>query len=103
MGRLAPSLILGLIGIILNAWLTFGSLVATDTTFGITAIVAWFLSGFLGVSCLGLYFSENNKRRASGFYSHVDWKKGIFYATVAALVIAVLWSAVDIALWAGKL
>lgn len=101
--RLIPSLALGVIGILLNLWLTLGSPVATDTTFGVIALIAWVLSGVVGVSCLSLYFAENNRRRATGFYSRVDWKKGIFYATVAALLIAVVWSALDVALWAGKL
>lgn len=102
-GRLIPSLVLGLIGVSLNAWLSFSSAVATDTSFGITAVIAWLLSGVLGIVCLGLYFTANDKQKATGFYSRIGWKKALLYFTAVVLLIAVVWSAIDIALWVGKL
>ncbi|MGP6174663.1 hypothetical protein [Corynebacterium sp. A21] len=102
-GHLIPSLVLGLIGVMLNAWLSFSSTVATDTSFGIIAGVAWILSGLFGIICLGRYFTANAQRKATGFYSHIGWKKTLLYFTALVLLIAVVWSAIDIALWVGKL
>lgn len=101
--HLAPSLLLGVVGIVLNAVITFGDHVATDTTYGVLALIAWFLAGVLGISLLGWYFLEVNKRRGAGFYIKVGWKKAAAWVTFAVLSIAVLWSAIDIALWVGKL
>lgn len=101
--RLLPSLILGLVGIGLNAMLTFGDFVATDSAWALWSFVAWFLSGVLGISLLGWYFLEVNRRRGAGFFIRVGWKKVVAGLTFAVLAIAVLWSAIDIAQWAGKL
>lgn len=100
---LVPSLVLGLVGVVLNAVLTFGSSVATDTNFFVMAGLGWLLAGIAGVTLLGWYFTTDNKRRAAGFYTEIGWKKAVYYATMVVLVIAVVWSAVDIALWVGKL
>lgn len=100
---LIPSLVLGLIGVVLNAVITFGSATATDSIFAILAGLGWALAGIAGVTLLAWYFNTDNKRRGSGFYTEIGWKKAVYYATMAVLVIAVVWSAVDIALWVGKL
>ena len=97
-----PGLVLGLISLGINAWITFGVPVATDNLFGIVAGIAWVLAGILGVPSIGKYMSAVNDRKSTGFYSEVPWKKVLFTATVVLLVAAVLWSALDIALWAGK-
>lgn len=101
--RLLPSFILGIIGVVLNAVITFGSHVATDTSYAVLAVLAWFLAGVLGISLLGWYFTENSRRKSAGSYFTVGWKKTLYWSTVALLLIAVVWSAVDIAQWAGKL
>lgn len=100
---LIPSLVLGLIGLVLNAVITFGPATATDSTFATFALLGWALAGLAGVTLLAWYFNADNDRRASGFYTEIGWKKAVYYATMVVLVIAVVWSAVDIALWAGKL
>lgn len=100
---LVPSLVLGLLGVVLNAVITFGGSTATDTNFIIFAGLGWALAGIAGVTLLAWYFSTDNKRRAAGFYTEIGWKKAMYYATMVVLVIAVVWSAVDIALWVGKL
>lgn len=97
-----PGLGLGLVSLGLNAWLTFGSLVATDRVFAIVAAVAWFLAGICGVLSIGKYMAEVNERKSSGFYTEIPWKRALFIITAVILLIAVVWSAVDIAQWAGK-
>lgn len=101
--RLIPSLVLGLVGIGLNAMLTFGGFVATDSAWALWSFIAWILSGVLGITLLGWYFGEVNKRKGAGFFTRVGWKKGVANLTFVVLGIAVLWSAIDIAQWAGKL
>lgn len=97
-----PGLVLGLISLGLNAWITFGAPVATDNLFLIVAGIAWGLAGILSVLSIGKYMSAVNERKSTGFYTEVPWKKALFIATVILLVVAVVWSALDIALWAGK-
>lgn len=99
----AAGLALGLLGIGLNAWLTFGSLVATDGLFLVIAGIAWGLAGVLGALLIGQHMTEVNKRKASGLYMEDTGKKVLFNITAVLLVIAVIWSAWDIALWVGKL
>lgn len=86
----------------LNSWITFGPLVATDATFAIVAMVAWALAGVCGVLLIGKHMAEVNERKSSGFYTEIPWKRALFYLTAVILLIAVVWSAVDIAQWAGK-
>lgn len=100
---LLPSLLCGLIGLILNFVLLFGSAEATDTSFAVTAAISWALAVLLGIPLLALYFTEDNKRRGAGFYIEVDWKKVLYWSTIIALVAAVIFSAVHFALWVGKL
>ncbi|ANR63593.1 hypothetical protein C627_13380 [Corynebacterium glutamicum ZL-6] len=97
-----PGLVLGLISLGLNAWITFGAPVATDNLFLIVAGIAWVLAGILSVLSIGKYMSAVNERKSTGFYTEVPWKKALFTATVVLLVFAVVWSALDIALWVGK-
>ncbi|ANE04900.1 hypothetical protein [Corynebacterium crudilactis] len=97
-----PGLVLGLISIGLNAWITFGSPVATDTSFFAVAVIAWILAGILGVLSVGKYMATVNERKSTGFYTEDPVKKLLFVSAAVLLLIAVLWSAGDIALWAGK-
>lgn len=99
---LLPSLILALISLIIDAVVGFGSLRSIDTQWGVLTGVAWALSGIVGVSALGLYFTKNTEARANGLYEIVSWKQALFYATIAALVIAVVISSVMFALWFGR-
>lgn len=100
---LLPSLILAAVSLILCAVVGFGPLRSIDTGWGVFSGIAWALSGIVGVSALGLYFTKNTEARAAGMYEYVGWKQGLFYATVAALVIAVVVSSIMFALWFGKL
>ncbi|MEH0147063.1 hypothetical protein V6D40_05210, partial [Corynebacterium sp. Q4381] len=99
---LLPSLILALIALILDAVVGFGPLRSIDTQWGVLTGIAWALSGIVGVSALGLYFTKNTEARANGLYEIVGWKQTLFYATVAALVVAVVVSSVMFALWFGR-
>ncbi len=93
---------LGIISLGLNAWITFGSLVATDSAFAAIAGIAWVLAGILGVLSIGKYLAEVNERKSSGFYTEVPWKRVLFIIAGVLLFLAIVWSAVDIAQWAGK-
>ncbi|BAU97081.1 hypothetical protein N24_2819 [Corynebacterium suranareeae] len=97
-----PGLVLGLISLGLNAWITFGAPVATDNLFFIVAVTAWVLAGILSVLSIGKYISTVNERKSTGFYTEVPWKKTLFTVTAILLIAAVVWSALDIALWVGK-
>lgn len=99
---LLPSLILALVSLILDAIVGFGPLRSIDTQWGVLTGVAWALSGIVGVSALGLYFTKNTEARANGLYEIVGWKQTLFYATIAALAIAVVISSVMFALWFGR-
>lgn len=100
---LIPSLVLAVVAVIINAWLTFGPATATEGLFAALAAVAWGLAGVLGVTALSWYFITDNKRRGAGFYTEIGWKKLLFAITAAGLIIGVVWSAIDFALWVGKL
>lgn len=100
--HLLPSLVAGVIGLGLNAFLVLGRPVATDDAWGYVASVAWFIAGILGVTALGWYFQEENKRKGAGFFSTVGWKKAVAWLTYAVLIGAIIWSAVNIAQWVGK-
>lgn len=99
---LLPSLILALIALIIDAVVGFGPLRSIDTQWGVLTGIAWALSGIVGVSALGLYFTKNTEARANGLYEIVGWKQTLFYATVAVLVIAVVMSSIMFALWFGR-
>lgn len=99
---LVPSLVLALISLVMLAIAGFGPLRSIDAQWGVLSGVAWALSGIVGVSALGLYFSKNTQARAEGLYEIVGWKQALFYVTVAALVIAVVLSSIMFALWFGR-
>lgn len=99
---LVPSLALAVISLVMLAIAGFGPLRSIDAQWGVLSGVAWALSGIVGVSALGLYFSKNTQARAEGLYQIVGWKQALFYVTVAALVIAVVLSSIMFALWFGR-
>ncbi|WP_311356526.1 hypothetical protein [Corynebacterium riegelii] len=99
---LVPSLALAVISLVMLAIAGFGPLRSIDAQWGVLSGVAWALSGIVGVSALGLYFSKNTQARAEGLYEIVGWKQALFYVTVAALVIAVVLSSIMFALWFGR-
>ena len=101
--KLIPSLVLASIGIVLNVWLLISDQVATDTSFLIFALVAWVLSGIIGISALSWYFKSLNEKKANGIFSDEPGRKAFFYLTAVALLIAVVWSAFNIAQFFGKL
>ncbi len=100
---LLPSLLCGIIGLILNFVLLLGSAETTDTSFAVTAVIGWALAVFVGIPLLGLYFREDNRRRGAGLYIEMDWKRALYWFTIVALIAAVIFSAVHFALWVGKL
>ncbi|WP_084563050.1 hypothetical protein [Corynebacterium aquilae] len=100
---LLPSLILGIAAIVTCAYLDFGPHTATDQAYKTFSTIAWFVSGIIGVSLVGVYFIADNRRRAESFYSYIGWKTALYWLTCAALTGGVLWSAIDIAQWVGKL
>ena len=87
----------------LSGYTYFSSLREIDTTWGVLSGIAWLLAGVLGVSALGLYFTKNTQVKAEGPYQEIGWKQGLFYATLAVLIIAGVLSAILFALWVGRL
>ena len=99
---LVPSLVLAVISLVMLTITGFGPLRSIDAQWGVLSGIAWALSGIVGVSALGLYFSKNTQARAEGLYEIVGWKQALFYVTVAALVVAVVLSSIMFALWFGR-
>lgn len=101
--RLAPSLVMGALSILLSLYLFLSSAAATETRYLIIASIAWVLAGVLGIGTLGWYFTGDATARAEGNYLSVDWKNLLYWATLVVLAVSVVLSAVHIALWFGKL
>lgn len=100
---LVPSLVLAVISLVLSSVITFSSMGPTDSSYRVMSLVAWAAAGVIGITAMSLYFIADTKRRALGFYQIVSWKQAVYFATVALLFVAVVWSAVEIGLWVGKL
>lgn len=100
---LVPGLALGVIALVMTAILLLGDISPISGTYAGMAFGAWALAGLVGVSSLAFYFSEDTRRRANGMYSIVGWKQGLYWATLAVLLIAIILSSLCIALWVGRL
>lgn len=100
---LVPGLALGIIALVMAAILLLGDISPISGTYAGMAFGAWALAGLVGVSSLAFYFSEDTRRRANGMYSIVGWKQGLYWATLAVLLIAIILSSLCIALWVGRL
>lgn len=101
--NLVPSLVLAIVSVLLSGFLTFSSITPTDGLYRILSLTAWGAAGLIGITAMSLFFLADTKRRAQGFYQVVSWKQMMYYATTALLFIAVVWSAIEIGLWVGKL
>lgn len=101
--NLVPSLILAVVSVLLSGFLTLGAITPTDGLYRVLSSVAWAAAGLLGITSMSFFFIADTKRRAQGLYLVISWKQLMYYATVALLLIAVVWSAVEIGLWVGKL
>ncbi|MBV7292616.1 hypothetical protein [Corynebacterium sp. TAE3-ERU16] len=100
---LVPSLVLAVVSLILSGVITFSSMGPTDSSYRAMSLIAWAAAGVVGITAMSLYFIADTKRRALGFYQIVSWKQAVYFATVVLLFVAVVWSAVEIGLWVGKL
>ncbi|PRQ10577.1 hypothetical protein C1Y63_10715 [Corynebacterium sp. 13CS0277] len=100
---LLPSLVLGVAAMAVCAYLDFGSHTATDQAYKTFSVIAWFMAGILGVGLVGVYFIADTRRRAESFYSFIGWKTALYWVTCAVITGGVIWSAIDIAHWVGKL
>lgn len=100
---LVPGLVLGVAALVMTLILLLGNISPVSGTYAGMAFGAWALAGLLGVSSLAFYFSEDTRRRANGMYSIVGWKQGLYFATLAVLLIAIILSSLCIALWVGRL
>ncbi|MBI9001747.1 hypothetical protein M0E87_00810 [Corynebacterium sp. CCM 9185] len=101
--NLVPSLILAVASLGLSGVITFSSIAPTDFSYRTMSLVAWAAAGIVGVTAMSFYFIADTKRRALGFYQIVGWKQAMYFVTMALLFVAVVWSAVEIGLWVGKL
>lgn len=75
---------------------------ATDDGFRIMAIIGWFLAGIAGFILLGLHIGADNRRKAAGLYIENPTQTLLVRATLALGSIAVIITAVEIALWLSK-
>ncbi len=75
---------------------------ATDDAFRIMAIIGWFLAGIAGFILLGLHIGADNRRKAAGLYIENPTQTLLVRATLALGSIAVVITAVEIALWLSK-
>ena len=100
---LLPSLVLGIAAMSICAYLDFGPHTATDQAYKTFSVIAWFIAGIIGVGLVGVYFIADTHRRAESFYSFIGWKTALYWCTCAVITGGVIWSAIDIAHWVGKL
>ncbi|MBF4552846.1 hypothetical protein [Corynebacterium suicordis] len=100
--RIIPSLICGVLAVLLCAYLQFSGASSTDSQYPIVAAVAWLLAGIFGIVLLGQYFSQDNRQRTTGVYQIISWKQTLYWVTIIALFVGIIWSAIHIGIWAGK-
>lgn len=100
---LIPSMVMALVSLVLSATITFGDFTPTEFFFRVFSVTAWAAAGVFGVTMLGLFFNADNRKRAEGFYSVLGWKSAVYWATVGGLLLGIVWSAIEIGQWVGKL
>ena len=100
--RLVPSLVMGVISVVLSVFLFLSSTTATDSSYLPLTLVAWVLAGVLGIGALGVYFKGDADARASGMFVSVGWKEALYWATIVVLGLGVLLSAIHAGLYVGK-
>lgn len=99
---LLPSLVLGVISLGISAFLFFSSVSPTSSTYLWLSLAAWALAGVIGISLLALFRKADTRERARGVYVEEGWRVALYWGTMALLVIGVVWSAIELALWFGK-
>ncbi|WP_426705923.1 hypothetical protein [Corynebacterium auriscanis] len=99
---LLPSLVSSVISITLSLILFLGGLTVSNGMYFPLAFGAWALAGIIGVVGLGPYFSADNARRTAGIYQIVGWKQGLYWATIFAVLVGVVLSAIHLGIWVGK-
>lgn len=100
--RLVPSLVMGVISVVISLVLFFSSTTATDSSYLPLTMAAWVLAGVLGIGALGVYFKGDADARASGMFVSVGWKEALYWATIVVLGLGVLLSAIHAGLYVGK-
>lgn len=100
--RLVPSLVMGVISVVLSVFLFLSSTTATDSSYLPLTLVAWVLAGVLGIGALGMYFKGDADARASGMFVSIGWKEALYWATIVVLGLGVLLSAIHAGLYVGK-
>lgn len=67
------------------------------------AIAAWVLTGPVALGVLAGYMLADTNRRAQPLYSYLPWTVWAYRGALALAVFGVLYSAVRIAEWVGRL
>lgn len=79
---------------------------ALAAIFGSDAAVAgvcWLLGGPVAIALLAIFTYQDTARQADVFYSRVTWIPVAYGATIVLIFMAISASALQLALWAGRL
>ena len=99
---LLPSLISGIIAVVLSLVLFTDAFTVSNSKYLPIAAGAWAFAGIVGIGCFGPYFRADNAQRTSGIYQVIGWKQGLYWATVIAVLLGIVLSAIHLGLWVGK-
>lgn len=75
---------------------------ATDDLFHYLAIAGWVLAGIVTFILLGLHTGKDTKRQAESFYIGTPAQKTLYRVSAGLACVAVIITAVEIALWISK-
>ncbi len=67
------------------------------------AVVAWAISGPLAIGLLAAFSGFDTRQRAKGIYSGAEWVRPAYWVCLVLCLLAVIGSAIRIALWVGRL
>ena len=90
------------VGLILGVVAHFGPFTATETPYLGLSLVGWALAGIATFVLLGVYISEDTKRQAEGPYIGVPGQIITYRAAAVIGLIAVVITAIEIALYVSK-
>lgn len=80
-----------------------GAVAATSGGNALTAGASWLLGGPIAIAFLAIFTFQDTARRADVFYSRRTWIPLVYGVTIALIFIAIIVSALQLALWVGRL
>ncbi|QXA54180.1 hypothetical protein I6L56_09970 [Corynebacterium freneyi] len=90
------------IGLVLGI-VAFFTAEPTDGAYSALAFGGWALAGIVTFILLGVHLTEDTKRQASGPYIGNAGQIALYRAAAGIGLVAVIVTAIEIALWASKL